>query len=574
MTERRTGAWVSAFVTLVLSAAAAVTVIFGSYLALGRDDTEALESPLLLTITHQLIRGPWELYGPFGGENPWVIIHAPLYYRLAALVAWPLVRAGVDTVTAARWAGRSLSFLGLVSTITAANRLARLDGAPRAAGTWAALLIAASLVVGVMPYTVRPDMLGIALQTTGVLVVLSVLRSHKPRRATLVAAYTAFGLAACIKQQFIVGALVSTFLLLAACARGRLSSRLVVPGLLTGLVIVLVVYGTEELASAGQMSEAVFKAAAGTRWVHPVGWMRASIVLCGIIGRSGWLIALLAAVELAEVGAQPGFGRRALVIVGTALTSLIAVRTTLLVYPIEVTGSDLLIVITAIASTALLVIPTCWLVSLRNRPWERVDVALLVFIAAEAVLVVILSRASAGAWINYGIQGVVFASVLTARALARVRANALSPLASTSIALAALTLLIGVCADAKTTADRRELERLGVEMVINHYGGPASEFFFVDRPGLNRVNGWLNLVYDDWLYPVFEAIHLAQPRSIWLRNALTAGPIRYVVNTSDSINIDGLGQSLPELGYVRGLQLGTSFFVWRRISLNFIPRNK
>ena len=77
MTQRRTGAWASAWVTAVLSAAAAVAVIFGVFLALGQEDTEPLESPLLLSVARQLMRGPWELYGPFGGRNPLVLIHAP-----------------------------------------------------------------------------------------------------------------------------------------------------------------------------------------------------------------------------------------------------------------------------------------------------------------------------------------------------------------------------------------------------------------------------------------------------------------------------------------------------------------
>ena len=40
--------------------------------------------------------------------------------------------------------------------------------------------------------------------------------------------------------------------------------------------------------------------------------------------------------------------------------------------------------------------------------------------------------------------------------------------------------------------------------------------FFVDRPGFNRVHGRADLVYDPWLYPVFESIKLAEPRSAWL----------------------------------------------------------
>ena len=156
-----------------------VAVIFGAVLAVRPEDTEPLESPLLLSVARQLLRGPWELYGPFGRSNPYVLIHAPLYYHVAALLAWPLYRAGLDPVWAAMAVGRSLSFFGLGWTLAIAYRIARLDGMPRRVGWWAVLLIAASPVVGVMPYAVRPDMLGVALQTTGVFLVLAELRSRR-----------------------------------------------------------------------------------------------------------------------------------------------------------------------------------------------------------------------------------------------------------------------------------------------------------------------------------------------------------------------------------------------------------
>ena len=51
---------------------------------------------------------------------------------------------------------------------------------------------------------------------------------------------------------------------------------------------------------------------------------------------------------------------------------------------------------------------------------------------------------STGAWVNYGIQAVVFASVLIARALGRVFEQAQSHRQLLPIALAALVVLIGV----------------------------------------------------------------------------------------------------------------------------------
>ena len=41
--------------------------------------------------------------------------------------------------------------------------------------------------------------------------------------------------------------------------------------------------------------------------------------------------------------------------------------------------------------------------------------------------------------------------------------------------------------------------------------------------------GRADLVFDHWLYPVFESVHGAEPRSCWLRSALDGrlGPIRH-----------------------------------------------
>ena len=125
----RTGDTLSSWLTVILSLAAAIAVGFGVYLACGREDTEVLESPLMFSVARQLVEGPWGLYGPFGVKNPAVLIHAPLYYRLAALFAWPIHRAGVDPVWASFVAGRAISFVGLCCTVAAAYRLARVDGA-------------------------------------------------------------------------------------------------------------------------------------------------------------------------------------------------------------------------------------------------------------------------------------------------------------------------------------------------------------------------------------------------------------------------------------------------------------
>ena len=108
MTQRRTcaGDTLSTWLTVIFSLAAVVAVGFGAYLACGREDTEVLESPLMFSVGRQLVYGPWGLYGPFGAQNPLVLIHAPFYYHLAALLAWPIYLAGVDPVWAALAVGQ------------------------------------------------------------------------------------------------------------------------------------------------------------------------------------------------------------------------------------------------------------------------------------------------------------------------------------------------------------------------------------------------------------------------------------------------------------------------------------
>jgi len=620
--QPRAAAWASRWVMVVLAVSAALTALSGLLLAFSLQDAEALESPLIMSVARQLLISPWELYGPFGAGNLLVLIHAPLYYRLAALLAWPINRTGLQPMVAALVAGRSLSLLGLAVTLTAAYRLARLDGAPRRAGWFAMFLIAAAPVVGVIPFAVRPDMMGAALQTTGVLLVLSVLRSARPGRAMLPAAFGLFGLAICIKQHFIVGPLVSTCLLLAACRRGQVAFRLIVGSLLTGLTLALVVFGTEELATGGRMSQAVFVAAANAARVHPADWFRTEVVLLAVIGRSTGLITLLTASGLALVPVHANLGRRALVAAGTILVGLIFVLANLQV--VVAIAQNVAFSLFAVIAAAVIILPLCALLEPRSLARGRLDLALWFYLAGELAWLFVLCGSSTGAWVNYAIPSTVFASVLTARTLDRALGEVVSLGRLLPIAVAASILPIGVAVDPFTSANRRSIERMAIARIFQEIGrpsgalssgrrllkssersagpGPSSsssaapaitefsagltsstttgstptssrsiwptpdrtEFFFVGRPGDNRVFGRLDLVYDDWLYPVFESIHLAEPRSNWLRRALATGPVHFVVNTSDSPEIEGIGLTLPQLGYSRRIHAGP-FFVWERI---------
>jgi hypothetical protein len=565
MTHRcmRAGDTLSSWLTVILSLAAAIVVGFGVYLACGREDTEVLESPLMLSVARQLVAGPWGLYGPFGAKNPLVLIHGPLYYRLAALIAWPIHRAGVAPVWASFAAGRAISFVGLCCTVAAAYSLARVDGARPRAGLWAALLIAGSPVVDVMPYCVRPDMLGVALQTTGVLLVLSSLEVPRSAGGRLPIAFGAFGLAACVKQQFLTAPAVSVLLLLAACVTGRLRFKFVARALTAGLAIVVLVYGIEELATAGRMSQAAFQAAASTSRIHPGNWMRSLIVIFTMFGKSIGLLALLVAAGLAGIGEPKTIGRRALQVAGLFLIVTILLRSA----PVQVDAKyefwDVIVPTVNIATAVFFVIPACYWLSRKTLAAGRVDHVILVYLAAELLVVLVLCRASTGAWVNYAIQAVVLGSILTARAVDRACDLVASTRAFLPFILAAVVVCCNVINSVRETVSMRLYSQMALAQIFENYRRPTSEFFFVSRPGDNRLYGQPRLVYDDWLYPVFESIHLAEPRSIWLSRALVNDGINYVVTTSSSTTIDGLGRSFRELGYHRGIQVAT-FLVWER----------
>ncbi len=558
-TRWRSSAWVEWWLTVILGLAAAIAVGFGILLLSSREDSEPLESTLLLAVARQLHAGPWELYGPFNAANLLVLIHAPFYYHLAALLAWPLLRLGIEPITAALFAGRSLSVLGFLATLAMAYRLARLDGASGRTGVWAALLVAGVPVMGSMPYSVRPDLLGIAFQTAGVLFVLVGLGEDRRRRGRLLAAFAAFALAFCTKQHFVVAAAISVGLLLSAWRRGGVPFKLIERGLLVALAIVAAVYGTEELMTGGRMSRAVFLAAGSVGRVHPGSWYRAEIVAIAAVAKSAGLLTLLAAAGLAAAWVCPGRSPGALGAAGASLVGLVVV---LVILQLAVDSTWL----TAAIVTTLAMIAPLWITAGLLRGWremigERLDGLLWLYFMGEAALVVVLFRASTGAWVNYAIQAMVFLAVVTGRALGRIL-EARPPFRSGVLIAAGALVCLGCTASAVRFAElQRRIDRQALATLLQHARCDPSEVFVVGHPGMNRLHGRVDLVYDEWLYPVFEALGLAQPRAIWLRPILTAGNIRFVVNTSDDPHLDGIAQALPALGYVRKYHVGP-FYAW------------
>ena len=559
----RTRPWISGLVTGTLSIAAALAIGFGVSLALGAADTEPLESPLMFSVARQLDHGPSGLYGPFGRQNPLVLIHAPLYYQLAAILARQLSGAGLDAVTAARLAGRGLSLLGLLLTGWGVFRIARLDGAPARAGWWSACLFASTPVLGAIPFTVRPDMLGIGLQTTGVLLILRALRSERPGRMAIAGGFAAFGLALCVKQHFLSGPVVATLLLLRGSWRGRVSPRLVGLGVLTAAAIVAGVFVVEELATEGRMSQAIFVAAATTTRVHPAGWARAAIVLVNIAGGSSCLLALLAFAGLAQVASKQGNARTAAAIVGTLLVTF-ALFSPLLSY-LHPSVATWLVSTAAPFACLFLVVPVCVLIDRPRLVRELRSTGRCVCSrAAEILIVVPLCLASTGAWVNYAIQGIVFAAILTGRSLARACGGARLRTSLISIAIATLAVLCVEIIEAYATFHRMRFERMSTEAVLHILKEPTSSVYFVGEPGKNRVYGRADLVFDHWLYPVFESAHLAEPRSSWLRDALTDGSVRFVITTSKEPRIDGLEEPLTSLGYRSRFEI-VSLYVWEQV---------
>ena len=95
-----------------------------------------------------------------------------------------------------------------------------------------------------------------------------------------------------------------------------------------------------------------------------------------------------------------------------------------------------------------------------GRAWRAggVDVAYALYFAGELALTAYLFRLSTGAWYNYAVQAVVFASVLAARALARAVDRPLAMRAVLGISLAALAVPAFALTDVKEIIARRRAE--------------------------------------------------------------------------------------------------------------------
>jgi hypothetical protein len=500
----RSTAWTIAL-TALLGLAAALYTGYHLLIALGADDTNHLETPLALAVSRQVTEGPGVLYGPFNGQRPLVLIHAPLYYRLAALGAWPLWLAGLDPYRAALAGGRILSLLGFLGSLGVMARLATLDEASRRAGVWSALLVASAAVFGSFPVTVRPDTLAVCFQTLGAWLVLRAIRDGRSRDA--IGAYVALGLAVCAKQHCVAVAAVSSLFLAGAWRRGRIGGRAVVLAHAAGLVVVAAYYGFEQWLTGGMMARSVFVLPAAFREIAPADWSHVAETFFEVAKRSIGLIALAGA-------------------------ALPLVRRT--------------------QSTPL-------------------DAALLAYLGAEVALTALLCRGSTGAWVNYAMQAVVFAAILTGRGLARGASRPAVPgwwrvavVAGALVLLAADARLVAISARHRS-AEKAALRALLADPRIR-FESPDG-LYFVGYPQHNRTYGRAELAHDEWLYQAYEALGAAEPRDRWLARALNDGPVRVVVVPLDGRKtlreVPGLSRSLPELGY-RPLAAFGRYRAWAR----------
>ena len=516
----------------LLLASALVFLGFRFAQGISREDTEPYESPLMMSVARQLVAGPGELYGPYRGTNPLVLIHAPLYYRVAGLLAWPIWKAGLHPVEAARVAGRLVSSAGLLAILAAAYRLGRIGSRSRGAGMWAAMLVASCPVLDAYPFAVRPDLLGVALQTWGVALTLESIECGRRRE---VLASILFGLSFCVKQHLVVtwGVMIA---ITAVVAKPRPSSiaRLIGPGVGTaGLV-----YAVEAIVTGGRIWDSALIAASGVGRVHPGDGLHVTTVLAAVAGKAAGLSAVAVAAAFGRAGA-----------------GLVAALAMLSIAQVFWAGPWITTILPALSMAGLVI----GLVGCARA--GRVERMLGACVTAELVVVIVLSWSSSGAWINYAIPMVPLTSAMIARPMMAAAESAGWP-GRTILATAALAVLASAWMDAKVEATRRAVEHRDLARVLKTAGVPPSAMIFGDRPGRNRMMGRLDLVFDEWLYPVFESRKLAEPRSRWLGPRIwPAAGVGAVVLESEGDRIEGLPGSLPERGYRRVGRSGR-FWVW------------
>ena len=499
---------------VVLSLAAAAAIYLGYHLGLLTDpgDTGRLETTLALSVRYQIENGPGSLYGPFTSRNPLVLIHAPLYYRLGALLAWSQTKMGWDPLAAAMASGRLISASGTMICLLLVYRLGRLGGANRWAGALAVMLLAAAPIPGILSVMVRPDTLAVAFQTFGVLLVLRTIQSGRGGGAEPAAAYAFFALAICTKQHGLICPAISSILLASAWYRGRLRLSSVVLAHLAGILVIAACIAFEQWITGGMMLRSAFVLPAGPfRTLNYGGWVHVGSVFAIIFKK------------------MIGFVLLAVACAGTSKSWRLA---------------------------------------------GRIDAILSVYFLAEVGDLVPLCLFNLGAADNYALQAVLLGCVLVGRSLSLTfQVNNAAPWKLGLIATAAAALLIRDLQFVELSARTRKQGQSRLELLLAdpHLNGSRPEsIYFVDEPQLNRRFGALGLAHDEWLYGAYEAVGEAEPRSQWLRRSLEHGIVEHVIAPDGRPTIPGLVQPLSELGFSPVAQ-HERFTLWERVPGDLRP---
>lgn len=509
---------------LFLGGAALVQVGYHVAIAAETNDVGPFETVLAHAVAAHFdsSAGASRFYGPYDGEHPSVLMHAPLYYRLVAGLAWPAVRMGADPDLSVLYAGRALSALSTLLLVWSVATWARIGRAGVRSAVFASSLLLASPIFGNLMAMVRPDTFGVALQTTAGLLIARLLArtptsqgsaqtaSTPGQRAPLALACALFALAFAAKQHNVFVAFLCALLLVNAVRTRVVSTRTLAIAGGVGASIAIAYLAAENLWTGGRLWKTVFVYPSGPfRAINYAGWVHVVSIFNIVTRRSLGLIAL---------------GAIAACILGRRCLS------------------------------------------------DRVDRTLFALLALELCSLVPLSLFNAGAASNYALQAVVFACILVGRAWDRI-ASIFAQLTARTRAVAAVgafaSCFLIAASDARwvaQTADLRRAEHTAVAAILSDdtNSTPNSESrYFVARQHLNRLFGNDALIHDDWLYGAFETASDAEPRNAWLLSALSTGPVTQVVVEGDSERVPGIDLALPEIGYTRYERHG-ELTVWNR----------
>ncbi len=553
------GGRIGVLFTLLVAGLGLAVSAFAVWLGMAVDggDVEASESPLLLAAARQL-EHPGELYGPYRAGHRLVLIHAPFYYRVTLGAAWVWRHVIPDPVRATMLAGRALSGLSALAVLAAIARLARLGTGSHRAGLLAVLLFAATPIQGGLVLEVRPDMLGLACTLWGTLLVLE--SALGPIARGRIAGFALLGLACVIKQQHAYSLVLLGFVvgLIVLERRGRLAW--VPGGVIAALGLAATVYAIEQWATSGNLWRSAFVAASHVSEVHPATPGAALNLLGALAWKNCGLLLVTAAVSLSAVEPASGTGRR-LPPIGRGL---IVVAAILVGLQARAPGPLVAGCLLGLLGLIVLLTLTAWVRVLpEDGRTGDVDRVLLMLCSGELGLTAALAWRSTGAWFNYALLAEAYACVLAASVIWRTLL-AREAIVRPSFALIAALAATGIFAytDAWEVKGKRVLERTLAARILEAAGDRRERVYFAESPGANRVFGRADLVHDPWLYSVFEAIGLADPRSIWLKQALGDGTIAIVATRLETAVIEG-GIDLDALGFQRVGRVGP-WVLWKR----------